>query len=48
MLNLLLSRFIDNRVLVDVHLMAKNREILCKQHASTEMMLRFPNILWLF
>ena len=39
-----LSKIGDLDVLVD----AKNREILCKQHASTEKMLRSPNILWLF
>ena len=35
-------------MLVKAHKVAKNREIQCKQHASTEKMLRSPNILWLF
>ena len=35
-------------VLVNVHKVAKNPKVLCKQYASTEKILRSPNILWLF
>ena len=35
-------------VLVDVHEMAKNRNVLCKQYVSTEKILKSLNILWLF
>ena len=35
-------------MLVDIHEMAINRKVLCKQYVSTEKILKSSNISWLF